>query len=48
MASASKKIAPPQKFWIRGANRELDRTGEFILKNLAGMRKEATSRAGAA
>ena len=33
------------KFWIRHANRELNRTGDFILKNLKGIRKEAASRA---
>jgi len=46
-ASASRKKAVVGKFWIRSANRELDRTGDFILKNLVGMRKEAASRAGA-
>jgi hypothetical protein len=47
-ASAPKKVTSLPKFWIRSANRELDRTGEFILKNLAGIRKEAASRASAA
>jgi hypothetical protein len=33
------------KFWIRHANRELNRTGDFILKNLRAIRQEAPSRA---
>jgi hypothetical protein len=37
-----------ERFWIRGANAELDRTGDFLLKNLARIRKESASRAGAA
>ena len=35
----------PGKFWIRRANRELNRTGDFILKNLQTIRQEAASRA---
>ena len=34
-----------EKFWIRKANRELNRTGDFILKNLRTIRQEAASRA---
>jgi hypothetical protein len=33
------------KFWIRNANRKLNRTGDFILKNLRAIRQEAPSRA---
>ena len=47
-AATQRKKALTGKFWTRSASRELDRTGDFILKNLARMRKEAASRAGAA
>lgn len=33
------------RFWVRPANRELNRTGDFILKNLRSIRQEAASRA---
>ena len=47
-ASIARKKAVVEQFWIRPANRELDRAGDFILKNLPGIRKEAASRASAA
>ena len=42
-SAAREKNASP-RFWIRHANRELNRTGDFILKNLQSIRKEAASR----
>jgi len=36
------------KFWVRPASKELNRTGDFILKHLPSIRREAASRAGLA
>lgn len=47
-ASVARGKNAPARFWIRHANRELNRTGDFILKNLRGIRKEAASRSGVA
>jgi len=44
-ASVTRGKSAPGKFWIRRANRELNRTGDFILKNLQTIRQEAASRA---
>ena len=44
-APVTRKKNAPARFWIRHANRELNRTGDFILKNLQDIRKEALSRA---
>jgi hypothetical protein len=46
-AVARKEDVSP-KFWIRPASRELNRTGDFILKELPRIRQEAASRAGVA
>jgi hypothetical protein len=34
-----------EKFWVRKANPELDRAGNWLLENLAAVRAQATSRA---
>jgi hypothetical protein len=47
-ARIARKEAAAPRFWIRCASPELDRTGDFILKNLPSIRQEAASRAGAA
>jgi len=36
---------PREKFWVRKANPELDRAGNWLLENLATVRKQAASRA---
>jgi hypothetical protein len=52
-AKKSRKASPAraktavERFWVRQPNPELDRTGDFILKNLASIRKEAASRGSA-
>jgi hypothetical protein len=45
---ATAKKSAPSRFWVRPASRELDRAGDFILRNLPAIRREADSRAGAA
>jgi len=47
-AGTARKTTAALKFWIRSSSRELDRTGNFILKNLPSIRREAASRAGIA
>jgi hypothetical protein len=47
-AEVRRKKVAVRKFWVRPASRELNRTGEFILKHLPGIRREAPSRAGIA
>jgi len=54
--SLKKKIRNPAKeasvaceaFWARPANAELDRAGDWLLKNLTSTRAKAASRAGPA
>jgi hypothetical protein len=33
-------------FWVRPANAELDRSGDWLLKNLSTLRASAATRAG--
>jgi hypothetical protein len=46
--TAASGAVPAPKFWVRAPSRELDRTGDFILKHLAHIRQETDSRAGLA
>lgn len=41
------KVREPQrreKFWVRKANPELDRAGDWLLENFAAVRAQATTR----
>ncbi len=42
------KAAARKAFWARPANPELDRSGDWLLKNLTNTRAKAVSRAGPA
>lgn len=42
------KAAARKAFWTRPANPELDRSGDWLLKNLSTTRAKAASRAGPA
>jgi hypothetical protein len=41
-----KGTAARKAFWVRPGNAELDRSGDWLLKNLATTRTKAVSRAG--
>ena len=44
-AGNARKTARLEKFWVRKANPELDRAGNWLLGNLAAVRAQAVSRA---
>jgi len=44
-AGKARKTPRRDKFWLRKANSELDRAGDWLLGNLAAVRAQAASRA---